>query len=149
MSTQQFSESEIETLRKGATGAGLLVALSDRGFFDTFKEAGAMAKHLASARKSSESPLIQQLAEGGGTGFGVTASPTEVESETREALRSAAALLRSKAPDQLGAYRAFVLELARSVSSAAGGGDAAEAAAIAKVEEALEGGATAPPDAAA
>jgi hypothetical protein len=57
MSTQQFSEPEIEMLRKGATGAGLLVAASDKGFFDTFKEAGAMAKHLASARRSSESPF--------------------------------------------------------------------------------------------
>jgi hypothetical protein len=34
-----FSESEIETLHKGAMGAGLLVSVSDRGFFDTFKEA--------------------------------------------------------------------------------------------------------------
>jgi hypothetical protein len=137
MSTQQFSEPEIEMLRKGATGAGLLVAASDKGFFDTFKEAGAMAKHLASARRSSESPLLQQLAEGRGTGFGVTASPSEIESGTLEALRSAADLLRAKAPGELGSYRAFVLEIARSVSSAAGGGDEAEAAAITKIENAL------------
>jgi hypothetical protein len=140
MSTQQFSEPEIEMLRKGATGAGLLVAASDKGFFDTFKEAGAMAKHLASARRSSESPLLQQLAEGRGTGFGVTASPSEIESGTLEALRSAADLLRAKAPGELGSYRAFVLEIARSVSSAAGGGDEAEAAAITKIENALGDG---------
>jgi hypothetical protein len=140
MSTQQFSEPEIEMLRKGATGAGLLVAASDKGFFDTFKEAGAMAKHRASARRSSESPLLQQLAEGRGTGFGVTASPSEIESGTLEALRSAADLLRAKAPGELGSYRAFVLEIARSVSSAAGGGDEAEAAAITKIENALGDG---------
>jgi hypothetical protein len=140
MSTQLFSETEIDTLRKGATGAGLLVAVSDRGFFDTFKEAGAMAKHLATAKQSSQSPLIQQLAEGRGTGFGLTSSRAEVESETLEALRSAADLLRSKAPEELDAYRAFVLELARSVSSAAGGGDEAEAATITKIEQALDEG---------
>ena len=140
MSTQPFSDSEIDTLRKGATGAGLLVAVSDKGFFDTFKEAGAMAKHLASAKQSSTSPLIQQLAEGRGTGFGLTSSKSELESGTVEALHSAAELLRSKAPDELGAYRAFVLDLARSVSSAAGGGDEAEAAAIAKIEQALDEG---------
>lgn len=137
MSTEGFSEAEIETLRKGATGAGLLVGVSDKAFFDTFKEAGAMAEHLASARKTSESQLIQRLAEGRGTGFGLTSTPDEVESETLAALRSARELLRSKAPDELDAYRSFVLELARSVSSAAGGGEAAEAAVIAKIEEAL------------
>jgi hypothetical protein len=138
MSTQLFSETEIETLRKGATGAGLLVAVSDRGFFDTFKEAGAMAKHLAVAKKSSASPLIQQLAEGRGTGFGLSSSKSELESGTLEALHSAADLLQSKAPEELDSYRAFVLELARSVSSAAGGGDKVEAAVIAKIEQALD-----------
>ncbi|HXH87207.1 MAG TPA: hypothetical protein VNI55_01190 [Gaiellaceae bacterium] len=135
--TEQLSETEIETLRKGATGAGLLVAVSDKGFFDTFKEAGAMAKHLVAGKGTSESPLIRQLSEGRGTGFGMTASPTEIESGTLESLTAAADLLRSKAPDEFDAYRSFVLDLARSVSSAAGGGDEAEAAAIAKIEGAL------------
>ena len=44
-------------------------------------EAGALAKHLASARESSQSPLIRRLAEGRGTGFGLTDSPAEIESE--------------------------------------------------------------------
>ncbi len=98
---------------------------------------GAMGKHLASARGSSESVLIRRIAEGRGIGFGMTTSPNEIESETLEALRSAAELLRSKAPAELDAYRSFVLDLARSVSSAAGGGDETEAAAIAKIEGAL------------
>ena len=137
MDGQQFTDEEIETLRKGATGAGMLVAVSDRGFFDTFKEAGALAKHLASARESAESPLIRRLAEGRGTGFGLTDSPTEIESETLEALTSARGLLEKKAPQEFGKYRSFVLEVARSVSSAAGGGDEVETAAIEKIESAL------------
>jgi hypothetical protein len=149
MSTQPFSDNEIETLRKGATGAGLLVGVSDKGFFDTFKEAGAMADHLESAKAGSESPLIQRIAEGRGTGFGLTSSQSEVESETLEALRSAGDLLRRKAPEELASYRAFVLELARSVSAAAGGGDQAEEAVIAKIEKALDEGGTAAPDTAA
>lgn len=137
MSAQPFSETEIETLRKGATGAGMLVAVSDKAFFDSFKEAGAMAKHLAAAKGSAESPLIRQIAEGRGTGFGLTASPDEIEAGTLEALRSAGELLRTKAPDELEAYRTFVLDLARSVASAAGGGDEVEAATITKIEGAL------------
>ena len=139
MSAQPFTEGEIETLRKGATGSGLLVAVSDRGFFDTFKEAGALAKHLASARSSSQSALIRERAEGRGTGFGLTDSPDEIESETLEALRSARELLESKAPTELESYRSFVLDVARSVSSAAGGGDEAEGAATEKIRAALAG----------
>jgi hypothetical protein len=137
MNTQTLSETEIETLRKGATGAGLLVAVSDKSFFDSFKEAGALAKHLAEAQRSSQSPLIRQVAEGHGTGFGLTTSPEEVESETLEALRSATQLLEARAPEELDAYRSFVVEIARSVSAAAGGGDEAEAATIEKINEAL------------
>ena len=137
MSAQPLTETEIETLRKGATGAGMLVAVSDRSFFDSFKEAGAMAKHLVAAKSGSESSVVRQLAEGRGTGFGVTASPDEIESGTLEALTAAKGLLEAKAPEELDAYRSFVLELVRSVASAAGGGDEAEAAAIAKVEAAL------------
>jgi hypothetical protein len=137
MSTVEFSESEIETLRKGATGAGLLVAVSDRAFFDTFKEAGALAKHLAAARQGSQSEVVRRLSEGRGTGFGLTDSPDEIERETTEALHESSRLLREKAPEELEAYRSFVLELARSVASAAGGGDEAEAAAVERVRAAL------------
>jgi hypothetical protein len=137
MNAQPLSETEIETLRKGATGAGMLVAVSDRSFFDSFKEAGVMAKHLAAAKSGSGSEVVRQVAEGRGTGFGLTASPEEVESETFEALRSAKEVLQTKAPEELDAYRSFVIELVRAVSSAAGGGDEAEAEAIARVEAAL------------
>jgi hypothetical protein len=138
--SETLSESEIETLRKGAMGAGLLVSVSDRGFFDTFKEAGTLAKHVAAARGSSESAVVRQLADGRGTGFGVTTPPDKIESGTLDALRSSLQLLQAKAPDEVGAYRAFVLDLARSVAAAAPGGDEAEAGAIAKIEAALDDG---------
>jgi hypothetical protein len=135
--SETFNDSEIETLRKGAMGAGLLVSVSDRGFFDTFKEAGTLAKHVAAARGSSESAVLKQVAEGRGTGFGVTTPPSEIESGTLEALRSSVRLLETKAPAEVDAYRVFVLDLARSVASAAPGGDEAEAGTIAKIEAAL------------
>ena len=132
-----FTDQEWESLQKGVTGAGLLVSLSDRGFFDTFKEAGSLAKHLAQAKQRSSSGLVRELAELHGTGFGLAASPETVERETLEALRSAKAALESKAPSELDAYRQFVVEIARSVGEAAGGGEKAEGAAIEKVESAL------------
>lgn len=135
--SEPLTDTEIETLRKGAMGAGLLVSVSDRSFFDTFKEAGTLAKHVAAAKGSSESPLVRQVADGHGTGFGLTTSPAEIESGTLESLRASAALLATKAPAEVAAYRAFVLDLARSVAAAAPGGDDAESATIAKIEEAL------------
>jgi hypothetical protein len=136
--SEALTETDIETLRRGALGAGLLVSVSDRGFFDTFKEAGTLAKHVAAARSGSESAVVRQIAEGRGVGFGVTSSPQEIESGTLDSLRSAVSMLEEKAPAELEAYRSFVLDLARSVAAAAPGGDEAEAATVAKIEEALK-----------
>ncbi len=138
--SENLSDDEIDALRKGAMGAGLLVSVSDRGFFDTFKEAGTLAKHVAAARGSSESEVLRRVAGGRGVGFGVTTSPAEVESSTLDALRSSVTLLEAKAPGEVDAYRSFVLDLARSVAAAAPGGDDAEASSIAKIEQALGGG---------
>jgi hypothetical protein len=132
-----LDERELETLRKGATGSGMLVAVSDRSFFDSFKEGGALARHLAEARRGSSSELIKEVAEGRGTGFGLTDSPEEIERETMEALRGARTILESKSPQDLEEYRSYVLELARSVAAAAAGGDEAEAAVVRNVQEAL------------
>ena len=132
-----FTEQEWDTLHKGVTGAGLLVSTSDRGFFDTLKEAGALAKHLGEARKDTSSELVRDLAQTGGTGFGLGTSPGELEQETLEALRSATSILKQKAADEVQPYRELVLEVADSVARAAGGGDAAESGAIEKLREAL------------
>jgi hypothetical protein len=133
-----FTEEEWETLQKGVTGSGLLVSLADRGFFDSFKEAGAVGKHLSEARKNNPNPLVQELAQVRGTGFGLRTSPEELEKETTEALRSATGVLQAKAPDDLPAYRDFVLEVAQSVAAAAKDVGAAETDAIDKISAALQ-----------
>ncbi|MGZ8691176.1 MAG: hypothetical protein ACXWZY_09215 [Gaiellaceae bacterium] len=132
-----FTEQEWESLQKGVVGAGLLVSLSDRSFFDTFKEAGALGKHVAQAKKSSSSEFVRELADVHGAGFGLTSSPDTVERETLSALQTAKTTLESKAPDELDSYRQFVIEVAESVAQAAGGGEAAESGAIEKVRSAV------------
>jgi hypothetical protein len=132
-----FTEQEWETLQKGVVGAGLLVSLSDRGFFDTFKEAGALGKHVATAKQSASSELVREVANIHGTGFGLTSSPDKVEQETLTALQTAKTTLESKAPDELQPYRDLVIEVAQSVASAAPGGDTAESGAIEKVRSAV------------
>ena len=131
-----FTEEEWEQLRKGATGAGLLVSASDRSFFDSFKEAGSLAKHLAGGR-SGDSQLVRELAGERSTGFGARSSQEELESGTFDALRSSVATLQQKAPDELA-------PTARSCSRSPAGSvgppvaaTKAEAATLDKIKQAL------------
>jgi hypothetical protein len=132
-----FTEQEWEALQKGVVGSGLLVSLSDRSFFDSFKEAGALGKHVAQAKQNNSSELVRELADVRGTGFGLTSSPDKVERETLAALQTAKTTLESKAPDELEPYRQFVVDVAQSVADAAGGGETAEPGAVEKVRSAV------------
>jgi len=131
-----FTEEQWDQLRKGATGAGLLVSVSDRSFLDSLKEASSFAHYLIDAR-DDDSELVRDLASEHGTGFGAIATPSEVQNAADDALRAAVATLRERAPDELDPYRAFVLALAETVSKAAKGGDEPEAAAIERIKAAL------------
>jgi len=132
-----FTPEEWEALQKGITGAGMLVAISDKGFFDTFKEANALAKHLAQAQKENDNALVRELATAHGKPFGITASPAEIEQGTRETLERAVAALQAKAPDDAAAYRQLVLDVAESVAEAAGGVAPTETEALATIRAAL------------
>src|SRR3954463_2215188 len=101
-------------MQSGISGAGLFVALVDRGFFDNFKEANALAQHLRAAHEQSDSALIRELAAGHDRPFGMTASPAEVEQSTLAALPRAVAALEAKSPEDLPAYRALVIDVAES-----------------------------------
>ena len=141
-SKETFTNEEWQALQKGVTGAGLLVSVSDRGFFDSFKEATSIAKELVDARRNSQSQVVRELAEKGATGFGLRSSPAEVESQTLEALRSSIATLEAKAPQEVDAYRQFVIEVAESAAGAAEGGETAESGALEKIRSAIAGSAT-------
>jgi hypothetical protein len=134
-----FSEEEWDTLRKGVTGAGLLVSVGDRDFTDSFGEASALAHRLLEEHEHSESELVRELAGVRGTGFGFTTSAKKAEAETLEALRSATAILAAKAPDEADAYRQLVLDVADAVANAKSGVEAGETAAIDRLREALGG----------
>ena len=132
-----FSEAEWNAMEKGVTGAGMLVSVSDRDFTDSFGEASALAKALAAQREQSASELVRELAGVRGTGFGMTASPREVESETLASLRAATETLSAKAPEEAEAYRQLVLAIAGTVAEAKGGAELGETAALDKIREAL------------
>ena len=134
-----FTEPEWDAMQKGISGAGMLVAISDPGFFDTFKEASALAKHLAAAHEQSDSELVRELATVHGNPFGLTASPLEVQQKTVDSLHAAVAALEAKSPDDLPAYRKVVLDVAQSVAEAAKGVAPTESTAIETVKAAVGG----------
>ena len=136
-SKKDFSADEWTKLQHGLAGTVLLVSLSDPGLFDTFKEAGAAARHYAEARRNNASELVRDLSADPGLGFGLGMSPQALETETTSALGAAAAALKQKAPDELDAYRQFVVEVAQSVAGAAKGTSEAETAVVAKLESVL------------
>lgn len=131
-----FTEDEWKNLQQGVTGAGLLVSAAHRDFTDSFGEASTVAKQLASHRES-DSQLVRDLSGTRGTGFGLVASPKEVVEETMNALSAAVAVLGAKAPDELDAYRDFVLDVATAVAEAKGGVKDEENAAIGRITQAL------------
>jgi hypothetical protein len=137
---EAFTEEEWDQLKKGVIGSALLVSVSDPGFFETFKEAGAVGRHLTEAKQGSSSELIRNLAESPGMAFGLGSTPEKVETETLESLRAAASTLNAKAPEELPAYRQFVEDVAQSVAAAAEDVGTAETAVIEKVRSALATG---------
>jgi hypothetical protein len=132
-----FTEQEWEALQGGVTGAGMYVASVDRGFFDNFKEASALARHLGDAHQKSDSALIREIAGGTHRPFGVTASPAEIEQSTTEALKQALAALEAKSPDDVAAYKQLVLDVAESVANAAKGVSPTENEALGRIRAAL------------
>ena len=132
-----FTDQEWEAMQEGIAGAGMFVALVDRGFFDSFKEANALAHHLREAHEHSDSVLVRDLAAGHDRPFGMTASPEEIEQSTTAALQQAVAALEAKSPADLPAYRQLVLEVAEAVAEAAKGVSAQENQALESIRAAL------------
>ncbi len=132
-----FTEEEWKTLQQGVTGAGLLVSLAHRDFTDGFGEASAMAHEISDEHLTNASQLVRELASVRGTGFGMMSSPTKVEAETMAALAAAIPLLAAKAPEEVDAYRTFVLAVAQRVAEAKGGVVAQETAMIARIRSTL------------
>jgi hypothetical protein len=132
-----FTDEEWKAMQEGITGAGMYVATIDRGFFDSFKEASALAHHLREAHEHNDSVLIRDLATGHEKPFGMTASPEEVEQKTVATIEQAVAILEAKSPEDLAAYKQLVLEVAQSVAVAAKGVSEQENKALDHIRAAL------------
>jgi hypothetical protein len=114
-----FTEEEWERVLEGPPSAGLIVLTAQRG--GSFRETFAIAKSYAEARQQhGQSQLLDEIAatkpEVDHTRY---RSVEELREHGLQHLRDAVALIEQKAmPDEVDAYRRFVLTLADKVANA-------------------------------
>ena len=140
-----FTKEEWEIVSEGPPSAGLIVVTAQRG--GMFRETFAIGKVYAEARhEHGASQLLDEVVAGrperDHTRYH---SPEQLKQGGLQHLRDAIALLEQKAtPEELAAYKRFVLAVADKVASAHREGDtdvsAAEQAAIDEIAAALGAG---------
>ena len=114
-----FTEEEWQAVLEGPPIAGMVVLTAERG--GSFRESFALAKAYAEARQEhGESEVLDEIVaakpEFDRHRYG---SPEALQGAGLQRLRDAAAALEAKAtPEEVDAYRGFVLELARRVAAA-------------------------------
>jgi hypothetical protein len=141
-----FTPEEWDVIREGPTSAGMIVSTAQRG--GTFREAFAMAKAYAEARKEhGDSALLDELvSRKPDMDHAKAHSPEELKEHGLQRIGEAIALVEQKAtPEEADDYRRFVISLARRVAGAKTESDNepigdAESAAIAAISEALKAG---------
>ena len=138
-----FTAEEWDAVREGPTSAGMIVSTAQRG--GSFREAFAMAKEFAEARKEhGDSELLDALVSAKPEMDKTREhSPEEQRQHGLNRIREAVALVEAKGTEaELADYRRFVISLCERVANAKGEGgedkvSEAERAAIAEVKGAL------------
>ena len=142
-----FTEDEWEVLREAPATAAMAVSTAQRG--GTFREAFSLAKGYAEAREQhGSSELLDEIVSAKPDAEREGArSPEELKQVAVDKLREAIGLLEEKAtPEEVEAYRGFVLSLAERVASAKDEGDGTpesntERAVIEEIRRAMQSGA--------
>ena len=134
-----FTSDEWHTLQWAVTDTMAYLSMADSGFWDTFKEATAAAKFMAAAKSSTDNPLVHDLAGDIKMGHdkAMTHDRADMAGEVAARVREAAGIVAAKAPDDLDAFKSFILGVAQATAEAAKGVDAGETTAIENLQAAL------------
>jgi len=134
-----FTDQQWEDVRYALEDTMAYVSLSNGPkFFESFKEAGAAAHFMADQAKSSTSTLVRDLATSGyqKRDKTLTSDPTNLEAPALARISAAAKIVGEVAPDELEAFKAFIVGLADATAEV-NGVDKRESAALDKVKAAL------------
>ena len=134
-----FSAEEWQTLQMASTDTIMYLSMIDPGFWESFKEAGHAGRFVASQAKDAPSLLIRDLAHDARAKYekGEKPNATNLEALTLDRVTAAVAMVAEKAPEDLDAFKGFILGLADSVADASDGTSTLEAGAIDKLKAAL------------
>jgi hypothetical protein len=133
----EFTDEDWKALEDGVIGAGMFVSVSEPDFTHTIGETNALATYIIGSAETSGSELVRELGNAQVNPYAFNAPAWRIEVETLKALRAAAAALATNAPDEVAAYREFVLGVADHVAQHLGGVRPGETAAIGQIREAL------------
>ena len=134
-----FTGAEWQVLQWAVADTMTYLSMADPGFWDTVKEASGAARYIAEMKTSSESALVRELANDARTRHDKALShdPANVAAETIGRIGLAVDILSRKAPEDLDAFKDFIIGVATATAEAAKGTGPAEEAAIAKLKTAL------------
>ena len=134
-----FTADEWQALQWAVTDTMTYLTMADPGFWDMFKEANAAAHYIAGVKQTSESALVRQLASEikSKRDKEVTGNPTDMSGEVVDRVNEAVKIVSDKAPDDVAAFKAFIIGVAKATAEAAKGTGPTEAQAISKLEAAL------------
>jgi hypothetical protein len=114
-----FTAEEWADLGSAMISAPELVSFRDGGRSGMAREMSRVRKALDDARDKHPSQLVRELAgEPGRSVIDAQMSPGEAEEPVLLVLRAAAAALSAKAPEELEAYRSFVVHLGEVAAEA-------------------------------
>ena len=134
-----FTGAEWQVLQWAVADTMTYLSMADPGFLDTFKEANGAARYIAEVKTSSECLLVRELADDARTRHDKALShdSANVAGETIGRIGLAVDILSRKAPEDLDAFKDFIIGVAKATAEAAKGTGPSEAAAIAKLEATL------------
>lgn len=143
-----FTTEEWADLGSALTSAAELVSFCDGGRSGMAREMSKVRRTLKNARNRHPSQLVRELAgEPGRSVIGAHLSPGEAEEPVLRVLRAAVAVLSAKAPEELEAYRRFVVHLGEVAAKATRSGGVfglggqrvsyAEASTLARIRQAV------------
>jgi len=134
-----FTAEEWQALQMASTDTMMYLSLVDPGFWDSFKEVGHAGRFVASQASEAPSLLVRDLAHDARAKYEKEDKPSadNLEVPTLEHVSAAVAIVAAKAPEDLAAFKAFILGLADSIAEASNGVSGTESGAIEKLKAAL------------
>lgn len=135
-----FTDAQWQELRYAIQDAMAFVAFANGSrFWETVKEATVTAAYIGTQARESRSTLVRDLAGSGGMSHEKLdpSDPAEFERQVLGTIAEATKIVADTTPDELDAFKEYILGVADAAAEASGAIDEKEELAIDKISSAL------------